>query len=81
VVLGSTRAGPVYTPPGERGHGYAGALTAWVTRQILDRGSAACLYTDLANPTSNKIYAAIGYEPVADFFRYAFSRARSSRPA
>jgi FR47-like protein len=81
VVFGSTRVGPVYTPPGERGRGYASALTARVTRQILDRGSAACLYTDLANPTSNKIYAAIGYESVADFVRYAFSRARSSRPA
>jgi predicted GNAT family acetyltransferase len=44
-----------------------------VSRRILDSGSAACLYTDLANPTSNKIYAAIGYEPVADFVRYDFS--------
>jgi predicted GNAT family acetyltransferase len=48
-------------------------LTAFVSRRILDSGSAACLYTDLANPTSNKIYAAIGYEPVADFVRYDFS--------
>jgi predicted GNAT family acetyltransferase len=73
TVLGSTRVGPVYTPPEHRGHGYASALTAFVSRRILDRGSAACLYTDLANPTSNKIYAAIGYEPVADFVRYDFS--------
>jgi len=36
-------------------------------------GSAACLYTDLANSTSNKIYAAIGYQPVADFLRYDIS--------
>ena len=25
-----------------------------------------CLFTDQANPTSNKIYAAFGYQPVAD---------------
>ena len=24
------------------------------------------LFTDLANPTSNSIYQAVGYEPVAD---------------
>jgi hypothetical protein len=31
-----------------------------------DAGDVACLYTDLANPTSNKIYQAIGYRPVLD---------------
>jgi GNAT superfamily N-acetyltransferase len=73
TVFGSTRVGPVYTPSEHRGHGYASALTAFVSRRIIDSGSAACLYTDLANRTSNKIYAAIGYEPVADFVRYDFS--------
>jgi hypothetical protein len=73
TVFGSTRIGPVYTPPAERGHGYASALTADVSKRILAKGSAACLFTDLANPTSNRIYAAIGYEPVADFVRYDLS--------
>lgn len=73
TVFGSTRIGPVYTPDHERGRGYGSALTAHVSRLLRDRGSAVCLYTDLANPTSNKIYAAIGYEPVADFVRYGFS--------
>jgi len=73
TVFASTRIGPVYTPDRDRGHGYASALTAHVTRLLLEGGSAVCLYTDLANPTSNKIYAAIGYEPVADFVRYEFS--------
>jgi predicted GNAT family acetyltransferase len=41
--------------------------------RLLLVGSAACLYTDLANSTSNKIYAAIGYQPVADFLRYDIS--------
>ena len=30
----------------------------------------ACLYTDVANPTSNKIYARIGYRPVAEQVSY-----------
>ena len=73
AVFGATRVGPVYTPPADRGHGYASALTAHVTQQILASGSEACLYTDLANPTSNKIYAAIGYRPLADFIGYELS--------
>ena len=57
----------VYTPQTLRGQGYASALVAAVTKAILDSGKRfAYLYTDLANPTSNKIYAALGYEPVAD---------------
>ena len=72
-AFGATRIGPVYTPPEFRGHGYASALTARVTQEILSTGSKACLFTDLANPTSNKIYAAIGYRPVADFLGFGFS--------
>ena len=30
------------------------------------------LFTDLSNPTSNRIYQAIGYEPVADVDQYHF---------
>ena len=58
------RIGPVYTPPQLRGRGYASALTAHVSQAQLDAGRAFCfLYTDLANPTSNKIYVDIGYFP------------------
>jgi predicted GNAT family acetyltransferase len=71
-VYGVSRVGPVYTPPECRGRGYASALTAFVSKRIRDAGDDACLYTDLANPTSNKIYAAIGYEPVGDFVDYKF---------
>jgi predicted GNAT family acetyltransferase len=39
---------------------------AQVSRQIRDSGSRACLFTDQANPTSNRIYQAIGYVPVVD---------------
>ena len=61
------RIGPVYTPPDLRGRGYATSLTAFVSQRMLDEGRTFCfLYTDLANPTSNHIYQAIGYEPVSD---------------
>jgi uncharacterized protein len=67
------RIGPVYTPPELRGRGYATTLTAVVSQEQLDRGRRfACLFTDLANPTSNKIYQAIGYVPVRDVDVIAF---------
>lgn len=67
------RIGPVYTPPEHRRHGYGSAVTAAVTAEQLAAGRTFCfLYTDLANPTSNKIYVDIGYEPVCDAIDYAF---------
>ncbi|WP_405062342.1 GNAT family N-acetyltransferase [Kribbella sp. NBC_01505] len=72
-VFGAVRVGPVYTPPEHRGRGYASALTAEVTRRLQAAGDQVCLMTDLTNPTSNKIYAAIGYRPVQDFVGYAFT--------
>ena len=61
----------VYTPPEHRGRGYASACVASLTQQLLNEGFAqCCLYTDLANPTSNKIYQAIGYRPVCDAAEY-----------
>ncbi|MBK8137497.1 MAG: GNAT family N-acetyltransferase [Chloroflexi bacterium] len=61
------RIGPVYTPAEQRRKGYGSACTAAVSQAMLDEGKAACfLYTDLANPTSNKIYQEIGYTPVCD---------------
>jgi predicted GNAT family acetyltransferase len=67
------RIGPVYTPPRFRGRGYASTLTAAVSQAMLNEGRRFCfLYTDLANPTSNKIYTAIGYEPVTDALMVGF---------
>ena len=63
----AVRVSAVYTPPEHRGHGYASALTAAVTARQLEMGRALVfLYTDLANPISNRIYQRIGYVPVAD---------------
>ncbi|MQA78509.1 MAG: GNAT family N-acetyltransferase [Streptosporangiales bacterium] len=73
LVAGVARVGPVYTPPERRGRGYASGLVADVTRRLLDQGACdVCLNTDLANPTSNKIYARLGYEPLTDTTAYAF---------
>ena len=67
------RVGPVYTPPKRRGQGYATSLVAALTAERLATGLAFCfLFTDLANPTSNAIYARIGYEPVADWDQWSF---------
>jgi predicted GNAT family acetyltransferase len=67
------RVGPVYTPPARRGRGYASALTAQLTSFLLSSGRRFCfLFTDLANPTSNRIYQRIGYEPVSDVDEYRF---------
>lgn len=67
------RIGPVYTPPAQRSRGYASSLTAAASQDQLDRGRQfVFLFTDLANPTSNKIYQAIGYEPVCDVDMYRF---------
>ncbi|MTE12466.1 GNAT family N-acetyltransferase [Nocardia aurantiaca] len=71
-VDGWARIGPVYTPPQTRGRGHASALVAEVSRMLRAAGDEVCLYTDIANPTSNKIYRAIGFEAVADEVRYAF---------
>ena len=67
------RVGPVYTPPEFRRRGYASAVVAGVSRRLLDEGRRYCfLYTDLANPTSNRIYQDIGYEPACDSRDYRF---------
>jgi uncharacterized protein len=68
-----TRIGPVYTPPDQRGRGYASAVVAAASQAQLDEGLSFCfLFTDLANPTSNRIYQAIGYEPIGDVDEFLF---------
>jgi predicted GNAT family acetyltransferase len=67
IEAGVGRIAPVYTPAELRGRGYAGAVTATVSRQVLDAGAAdVVLFTDLANPTSNALYERLGYRPIED---------------
>ena len=65
-VFGVARVGPVYTPKEQRGRGYASAAVAAVSRLLLADDVQVCLFTDQANPTSNKIYEALGFRPVVD---------------
>lgn len=74
-----TRIGPVYTPAAYRRKGYASACVAAVSQAQLDAGRRlVCLYTDLANGTSNHIYQEIGFEPVRDVDAWRFEPRRSS---
>jgi predicted GNAT family acetyltransferase len=61
-AAGLVRIGPVYTPPPMRRKGYGAAVTGAATAAALAAGADhVALYTDLANPTSNSIYQALGY--------------------
>lgn len=71
-AAGVVRVGPVYTPPERRGNGYASALVAAVSERARSLADTVCLYTNLANPTSNKIYAGLGYRPLCDVTAYRF---------
>lgn len=63
----------VYTPPHLRKNGYASAVVAHASQKMLDSGKKFCvLYTDLSNPTSNKIYQNVGYREVSDSKHFLF---------
>lgn len=79
-VAGQIRVAPVYTPADLRGRGYAGAVTAEVSRAARTAGATeVLLFTDLANPTSNALYQRLGYRPVADFTAYDFGHGTEPR--
>jgi predicted GNAT family acetyltransferase len=81
-VAGVVRIGPVYTPPPQRRRGYAGSAVAAGSRRALAAGAARCmLFTDLANPTSNKIYAEVGYRRIGEWEEIAFERSGTANRA
>jgi len=80
-AFGVARVGPVYTPREHRGRGYASVAVAEVSRRLLAEGSRVCLFTDQANPTSNRIYQALGYEPVVDMANFRIAPAPSATNA
>ena len=62
------RVNLVYTPRERRSRGYATACVAALTERLLAEGKQyCCLFTQLANPVSNRIYQRIGYRAVCDF--------------
>jgi hypothetical protein len=67
------RIAPVYTPPECRGRGYATSLVARMSSELLARGKRRLfLTTDIANPTSNAIYARIGFRAENDDWHFDF---------
>lgn len=70
---GVTRISGVWTPPQLRRNGYASAVVAALSGERMDAGESCMLHTDLANPTSNRIYQAIGYRRIGDNITIAFS--------
>lgn len=58
---GYSTVSEVYTLPEHRGRGYASALVAHISRLTLEGGKIPLLYTDAANPASNKAYRNIGF--------------------
>jgi RimJ/RimL family protein N-acetyltransferase len=74
MVAGRIQVDPVYTPAHLRGRGYAGAVTAEVSRSALAAGAEeVVLFTNAANPTSNALYQRLGYRPIADWAVYHFA--------
>jgi len=65
----------VFTPAELRGRGYASNCVAALTRQLLNSGrKLVFLFTDLTNPTSNRIYQAIGYRYLGEQQKILFER-------
>jgi predicted GNAT family acetyltransferase len=74
LVAGMVRVTSVYTPPEHRRRGYAAGVTAAVSRAALDGGAAeVLLFTDLDNPTSNRVYRRLGYQAVEDRLVLSFT--------
>lgn len=67
------RINSVYTPPEQRGHGYASSLVATLSATLLRSGLVPMLYADLNNPTSNRIYQNIGFRECGEIAEYKFS--------
>ncbi|WP_217595654.1 GNAT family N-acetyltransferase [Cohnella sp. GbtcB17] len=55
------RINAVYTPPDSRNRGFAGALVAELSAVLLREELTPMLYTDAANPISNRAYRNVGF--------------------
>ena len=61
TVAGTTRIGPVWTPPEHRRHGYAAAATAALAARL---PGTVILLADDGNPTAVGVYTRLGFRPV-----------------
>lgn len=79
MIGGQIQVDVVYTPSHLRGRGYAGAVTAEVSRAALAAGARdVVLFADLSNPTSNALYQRLGYTGLTDWGVYDFSGAAAA---
>ena len=75
-IAGMSRIGPVYTPPGDRGHGYGAAVTAAAARWAQAAGARqVVLFVDEANPTTNRLYPRLGFRSVHEVLDLSFTPA------
>jgi hypothetical protein len=68
----SARLSLVYTPPAQRGQGYAQAIVAGLAQKMLGEFGFCTLFTDIDNPVSNSVYRKVGFQPVCDFLDVHF---------
>jgi len=74
--------GWVYTPPHYRGKGYATAVVAKLSQDLLDRGNKFCfLFADAENPVSCGIYRKMGYYDLCVFDGINFENEYTQPPA
>lgn len=64
----------VFTPREERKKGYARTMVAQGSKELLKDYRFCVLYTDMMNPTSNKIYKEIGYKHITDSIHIGFKK-------
>lgn len=67
AVAGTARVSAVHTPREHRGRGFGAAVTAAACALANEAGAVrVVLFTDLANPVSNRLYPRIGFAAVED---------------
>ena len=66
------RIGPVYTPSQWRRRGFGAAITAAVVARLQPVCSTIMLFADAANPTSNGVYARLGFRATAEVVEVRF---------
>jgi GNAT superfamily N-acetyltransferase len=71
--VGMQRISLVYTPPGSRRRGFAGALVSAVAAALLAQGQPYVgICTDAANLTSNRVYESVGFECISAVVHFSF---------
>jgi predicted GNAT family acetyltransferase len=73
IGVDGARVLAIYTPPENRGRGFAQAITAALTQHAFNQGRWCVLYTDADNPITNKIYPRVGYRPLSPFLDIIFA--------